>query len=307
MTATNRSPRKIKLLVISNNPTSHTSFYRSVGPFSYLKQFSGNFAPQSRWFDINVSISDGKIDWTKIIDQDIVFMENPMNVEHKEIFELSKDMDKKVWVDWSLNPLDIQEDSDNPLYAKFSESDTCQTITDLMKNADLLTVPTSKMKEDLSFFNRKIEHLSNALDMDLYTPLKASGEKLALWRSHKYYFNDLNLESILTCSDTYPEWLFIFTTPDTSDLKLLKNIKNIKIVPGTDNVIKYNSWLQKLRPSAIIKDSNDSKYTYIDAGLVSANITTFDNFSTNIDYKIDVLSDVNQKRLQCILRLMEKF
>lgn len=245
----------INILAIIPDPTDATSHYRSIGPFSHLRQD----------MNLNISIING-INWPVVKMHDVVFMQRPSRAGDLQIATMAKENHKPLWIDYDDNLFNIP--TDNPTYPVYCNIQTRDRITTLLQMADVVTVSTPFIATIYQTLNRNIKIIPNAIDDVLiqnHQP-KLSYEnrkKTIMWRGSKTHDRDLMsvAHQIIQFSKEHEdfEWTFVGANP----WFITDNVKNAKVDYGRD-IPGYFRFLKEQQPGYFIcplahNDFNRSK------------------------------------------------
>jgi hypothetical protein len=142
----------MKISIHEANPCSAVSFYRSIGPFSYLKKIDKNIETELL----------KRVDWSTLIGTDIFYIERPQVQNDLTALEMAKDFNVKTWVDYDDLLHCIPQE--NPGYKFYNDDQTKKTIEESLKIADVVTVSTPAIKEYYKPLNNNIIVLPNAFN-----------------------------------------------------------------------------------------------------------------------------------------------
>lgn len=193
-----------KLLVIDPNPKSAVSFYRSLGPFSYLYKID----PSVQYETPTV------INWNTLTGNEILYIQRPFAEDHITALREAKKIGMKTWLD--LDDLLHEIPKYNP-YHKAFELPTSQirnVFERAIKMVDIVTVTTQELKDYYFSFNNNIEIVENAHN-DYAFPFKRfiGGEKPIInWRGSETHRMDILsvAQQIVSISKQYPDWSWVF-------------------------------------------------------------------------------------------------
>lgn len=236
-----------KILVHHPSESDGTSFYRAYGPMILLQKM---FPDQIELIDGN----DTNINWVKIIQADIVFMQRPATKWQMDFIKMAIDYGVPVWIDWDDHYLDIPDTNNRKEH--YNES-IVETIRWMIRNADHVTVSTQYLLEEFSKLRSKsISMIRNATDLtflfDTQTSKQYKREKLILWRGSDTHNADFDCykKEILELMDETPEytWGFFGYCPQWA----IDHLPSTRIkIWANDGVIEYINKLIKLAPEIV--------------------------------------------------------
>lgn len=188
-----------------------TSFYRGVGPFSYLKK---------QYPDIHLTFPQGG-DWAQLKLADIVFMQRPASPEHFTALCIAKDLGLKVIVDFDDDNLAVPKD--NPMYGYYQQMPVKEAIIKLARHCDVLTVSTEFLKKKYGIYNKNCQVIPNAVDdslLHLRQIPPGPRQKRVLWRGTQSHTRNLMTvgREIISLSRKHADWRFTFFGMDPIDL-----------------------------------------------------------------------------------------
>ncbi len=235
-----------KILVHHPNESDGTSFYRAYGPFNLLQK---QFPDQIEIINGN----DTDINWVKITQVDLIFMQRPATKWQMDFIKMAKEYGVPVWVDWDDHYLDIPETNNRK---ELYNPSIVETIKWMIRNADHVTVSTQHLLEEFSKENPKsISVIPNATDLrllDIHDSDNYKRDKLILWRGSDTHNADFDAykQEILELMDETPEytWGFFGYCPPWAIEHLPSN--RIKLW-ANDGVIEFIKKMIKLAPEIV--------------------------------------------------------
>ncbi len=319
-----------------SSPGGACSFYRSVGPFSKIKEVS---------FEV---LKEGN--WQTYSHLDIIYMERPVYDSFVEGAKMAKAFNLPLWIDFDDDLFEIPHY--NPASEFFSGKDKKANIQTVAQIADVITVTTEKLRERFLQFNKNVIVIPNALN-DYNFPIEisnASSNKVVSWRGSGTHRGDLMeyREPMIESSNRNKDWLWAWfgdqhwmVSDDMDQTRMRKfgvqeiiryfsvfqNIApGVHVVPLKDNFFnrcKSNiSWLEATAAGAVALGPNFEEWTH-------PGITQFENskdfvekldmlcreekyrrklWAASKDYIMEhlLLSKVNDKRREIIQALLQK-
>ena len=154
----------IKILTYAPAIGDGTSFYRLAGVMPYLEEEYG---------DIKVTdISNNKfIDWYILIGADILLFQRPFSEQHFAAIKMARNMNIKVVIDYDDDLFNIPQD--NPVHLSFEPHK--ETMKLICQVADEIWVSTDAIKRTVSFWNKNVTIIPNALN-DYILPVNKKKE-----------------------------------------------------------------------------------------------------------------------------------
>jgi len=186
------------LLIADHGRGNGTSFYRGVVPLSYIDGL-----------DIQV-VKDG-VDWIDIHQAQGVYVQRPFTKGHLSICELTKRCRKPLWIDYDDNF--FQCPSYNGAYETYANSKLY--IDSALRLADVVTVSTPRLKEELIPKTKCVILLPNAFDDYMYEfqPRDKKNVKNVIhWRGTPTHDGDLleHREAIVKAHKERLDWAWVF-------------------------------------------------------------------------------------------------
>lgn len=240
----------MKVLLINGSETDASSFYRSTGPYSRLK-------------DVEV-IHAKEINWHVILPCDVVVVNRPHTQNMVGLCEYVKTCKKPLLLDWDDSMYSIPET--NPAYDKLMNPIAQACVNACIKLADAITVSTESIACEIleRFPDKEVRVIPNAVDDYLFdlTPSYHERSKVIVIRGGGSHDADINeyKDAILQLINDYPEykWAFMGYVPrwvvdsGISDDRLM-------IFQYTD-LMKYFEILMDLKPEIMIVPLQKNKF-----------------------------------------------
>lgn len=244
--------KPIRILAVLPNPADATSYYRAMGPLSYLIR-SG---------DVEVRVNPPLCNWDEILMQDIVFLQRPFRPEDGIVADMAKHLGKKIWVDLDDWLFDVPKM--NPSYSTFASSKTQTIMATVIQSADLVTVSTPYLKQLLEAHTTtklNIVVIPNALDDQLLTYARPYQRKAMIaWRGSKSHKMDLvsYCDEIVAFSKENREIEFVFMGHPASRVteSLGARCRVIEPVP----TYRYHKALADLNAPTVMVPLEDSPF-----------------------------------------------
>lgn len=216
-------------------PNSAVSFYRSIGPMSYLPKL-----------DKNIELRlPSKISWSTIAGADIFYIERPQENNDLAAIKLAKDFNAKIWLDF--DDLLHEVPKYNPSYKFYNDKRTQDNIEEAMLLADVITVSTNEIKDYYYEMNNNIHVIENSHNDYIYPFNKITDTKETInWRGSDTHRQDLLsvAENIWSVSERNPAWGWTFIGKDP--WYITEKIKNYFQFDECD-IVTYNKFILDLR------------------------------------------------------------
>lgn len=174
--------------IFVNTPYSRdaNSFWRCMGPLSYLAKNSGG--------DVSIHLPpDGQsIAWDRISEFDLIFMHRPCRMDDLKLLQLAKLLNIPVWSDyddWLYHLPDW-----NQHRASYHNPQVQNAMAAITACSDIVSVSTSALSHELSKINEHVVIIPNAYRSDLFSfreaPLPSRKEHFC-WRGTNTHDGDL--------------------------------------------------------------------------------------------------------------------
>lgn len=190
--------------------TDATSLYRGVGPLSALRRKHGN---------LNLCFSD-KIDWAVLKLMDGAFIQRPFTADHLKVATMIRRMNLPLWLDYDDLLTDVPEW--NPVHGLYSKKQIQENIGELCTMADVISVSTPAIAQELSRYNSKCLVVPNAYDPGVWkktppAPRDPDRGLIVLWRGSCTHRVDLNVAANAATNFSgkfeHVTWVFIGDRP----------------------------------------------------------------------------------------------
>ena len=193
----------MRLLFLTYSNTDTCSLYRAAGIAPDLrKQWPGLSIEIKQWDRMQIS-------WANLINYDIVMMQRPYDQPALSMCRYLKMLGIPIWIDWDDLLLDPPKEN-KQYYTIAQERDT---IIQLARIADVVSVPTRKLRDELSLYSENIKVIPNALnDTFLKRPQPKNRARVVLWRGSPEHLRDIMTygEPLNASITGHPEWKFMF-------------------------------------------------------------------------------------------------
>ena len=325
-----------EILILDPTLRSAVSFYRSVGPFSYLNRLDPhvNFEPIIKY------------DTWWWIGGDILFLQRPYADDHIRAMEQAKSCNIKIWVDTDDLLHDIPKY--NPNHKTFNNK-SLENYKTAIKEADVVTVTTEALREYYSTYNDNVKIVENAHNDYIFPFEKMIGEprKAICWRGSATHRMDILsvAEQIVNINKQYKEWEWTFLGNDlwyitdlmkgkvkeipektiTTYYEILRNISAaIMMFPLIDNEFNRakssNCWVEATYGGMVciapdlpefdkpgcLRHKDEQQFAYYMEKCMKSKSFREEHYEQSYKYIKEnlLLSKVNQKRLDIIKELV---
>lgn len=151
---------KIKILVQSPFASDANSFWRCMGPMSYLaKQSQGQI-------ELHVYENGHSLSWSSLDRFDLVFMHRPCRPDDLVVLQLARNMNVPVWVDYDDWLFHIPEW--NPNRHSYHLPGIQNIMATMLACADVVTCSTQALYETFKELNANTIIVPNAYRSDLF-------------------------------------------------------------------------------------------------------------------------------------------
>ena len=171
--------RSINIAMLCPMPNDATSIYRAWGPLNRLRKTMNLHLNEA---------TDWK--WHNMKNNDIVFLQRPFQPHHMEAAAGARHVGLPLWVDFDDNLLRVPKS--NPFKGMYTGCE--RVVIKCVEKADVVTVSTQPLLEELSQFSDKVLLVPNAPDPDIWgePDLSWKGRKnIVLWRGSETHAKDL--------------------------------------------------------------------------------------------------------------------
>jgi hypothetical protein len=240
----------MKMLFLTPNVIDTCSFYRSGGVAPDLRKRM-NIEIDVRSWDMVA------LHWQSLLDYNLIMMQRPFNSQSLQLGLYIKDLGIPLWVDYDDLLLDLPEE--NTLLLKITEP-VKEIIKNVISIADVVSVTTTRLKEELSPFSKNIEVIPNAFNDYIFhkrEPLKPR-EKIVAWRGSESHIADL-LNAALFINELmkiHHDWGFLFMGYNPW---FITKGENFRHVPVADPMVYFKHFLA-VAPAVMHVPLNDSVF-----------------------------------------------
>jgi len=174
----------IKIYVITPDPADGNSFWRCMGPLTYLaKQSQG---------EIEITLCSSKYSWVDFSQYDIIFLHRPCTRDSQIAMQIAYNLGKPVWVDY--DDMLFQIPGWNPHAELYHSKEFQLNMAHSLACADVVTVTTAELYNQYSKINDNVVIVPNAYRSDIFTYRSETPpprQDLAIWRGSNTHDGDL--------------------------------------------------------------------------------------------------------------------
>ncbi len=185
--------------ILTTPSTDACSYYRSLGPLGRMRQLG--------LIDLTIS---SEIDWTRISQVDLVFIQRPDQEWHRSLIKLARKWSVPVWVDLDDNMFSVP--NDNPAAPYLMNSKTQGIIKECLSMASVISSSTEHLSGVLKDKGYSSKVIPNALDPRFKIPTHKEQSKTILWRGSPTHDRDLSTygDAIIKAAQANPGWRWHF-------------------------------------------------------------------------------------------------
>lgn len=223
----------MKILFLSPLTYDTCSFYRAGG-------IAGDLAEKVGCEIETTSLEKRKFNWQDMMQYKLVMFQRPFSETSLQMAIYIKSLNIPVWVDLDDFMLDLP--AGNPAYELLTLNK--ETIIKIIALADMVTVTTEMLRQQLLPFNKNIRIIPNAIN-DRIFKMKVSDverKKIIAWRGGDSHVPDLMRYAriIDKMMKNYPDWDFKFMgyLP-----WFYNNYGNLSYVQSTDPIFYFRNLL----------------------------------------------------------------
>jgi len=187
----------MNILVLTRAPGSACEYYRGVGVLSKIPGVRLRLEPE--------------VGWTVLSPVDLGFAERPISPSDLEIIQMARDFGVPVWVDVDDDFFTVP--AYNPARVTFGRKDVQERHAACLALANVVTVTTQHLKDQLSQFNDNIRIIPNAFnDYHWKWKFEPGAKDLVVWRGSATHRNDVRrylLSMAKVQAESKAGWAFI--------------------------------------------------------------------------------------------------
>ena len=239
----------MKILFLSPLTYDTCSFYRSGGIAGDLAEKLG--------YEIEItSLDKRKFNWQDMMQYKLVMFQRAFSETSVQMAMYVKSLNIPVWVDMDDYMLDLP--AGNPAYELLTLNK--ENIIKMIALADMVTVTTEMLRQQLLPFNKNIRIIPNAINDRIFRKRSAEIErqKIILWRGGDSHVPDLMRYAriIDKMMVNYPDWDYKFMgyLP-----WFYNNYGNLSYIQSTDPIFYFKK-LVSLQATALHVPLDDSTF-----------------------------------------------
>lgn len=192
----------MKILVITPFGRDANSFWRCVGPMTYLSKHSGGK------IQVEFPIPNLAMGWEKIVEYDLIFLHRPCRKDDLTIMQLAHAANIPVWVDYDDWLFDLPDW--NPHQAAYHNKNLQLTVAHILAAADVVTTTTDCLMKGLAQVNDNVIICPNSYRSDLFPfrgPTPMDRKIQFVWRGTNTHDGDL--DSVKAGFGDLPDKLYV--------------------------------------------------------------------------------------------------
>lgn len=177
----------MKILAVTHNGKDAHSFWRCMGPLSYLEKMTNH---QIEITEKTYEKED--IYWSEILTHDMVYIHRPCTKNDLTVIHLAKLCNVPVWCDFDDWLFDLP--SWNPVLNFYGNPGTKNYVAHCLATCDVVSVTTSELYNRVRKVNPNVIICPNAYRNDLFPYRKEELEPrnpIAVWRGSNTHDGDL--------------------------------------------------------------------------------------------------------------------
>lgn len=230
-----------KILIVSPFDRDANSFWRCMGPWSYLAKHSEG--------EYQIHVHQGECFWNTLDQYDLIFLHRPCRPMDQTILQIARNMNVPVWVDYDdwLFQLPMW----NPNRASYHNPGIQHVIATCIACADIVTVSTPMLAKEFLPVNQNTVIVPNAYRSDLFTyrkPDVPERKDLFVWRGTNTHEGDLL--SVIDGLKELKSPIQFLGGPSYSVLSQLKR-DNFKVTTMADPILYWKN-LYDLRAKVML-------------------------------------------------------
>ena len=243
----------MKILFVNPDSRHTCSFYRSAGIARNLRnQLGSDFTLDvASWANVDIS-------WSGIGDYDMIMFQRPWSKPMAKFCGHVKEMGAKLWLDFDDNLFTVGPE--NKAFQIFGNPEVQDSVKEMIQIADVLSVTTEDLKNDLAKLNDNIVVIPNAFNDGIFDVNRKLEERdnTVLWRGSDTHIYDMmtNAPAITKCTEEHPEWEFTYVGYNPWFLPASKNIKFVRSM----DVIDFFNTVFDMKPGVVHIPLNDTNF-----------------------------------------------
>src|SRR5271166_5681968 len=175
-----------RILIVSPYERDANSFWRCMGPMTYLQNHSGG--------EIQITLSQmtNGIAWCDIMQYDLIFLHRPCRTDDLTVMKIAHNCGIPCWIDYDDWLFSIP--SWNGSSQTYNNPGIQNIMAQCLVSADMISCSTRELFDKFKLVNPNVTLLKNAYRSDLYTYRTDELEPrkpIAYWRGSNTHDGDL--------------------------------------------------------------------------------------------------------------------
>jgi len=236
----------MRVLIVTPRARDSNSFYRCMGPWSYLVKSGA--VPGLTIAVAGDEVGREGLTWDVISRFDLVFMHRPCSQDHVTTIQVARNMGIPVWVEYDDWLLDVPRW--NPNASVYNKASVHSAIASCIAFADVVSVSTAALYHEFKKINENVVIIPNAYRTDLCGYAQEFKERKAdfVWRGTNTH--DADLLSVSSSFSSLPGRVTFLGSPPW---QLLESMDKEKYrVVGPQDVMLYMRYLYNLAPKVML-------------------------------------------------------
>lgn len=240
------------LLLNIPNSLDGTSLYRAYGPLGHLA---------NQLSEVKIMTSE-TFNWPVFSMVDGIFMQRPYSQNHFQIADMARCNNVPIWVDYDDDLFRVP--ISNPTHKTYGAQSTQKEIAKIIAMAEIVTVSTQQIKDNLSRLNPNIHVVPNALNEKIFNKRPsppAARNPMMFWRGSPTHDKDLMYytHEMAELAKKYPKFSWCFMGhPFWWTIEQMPT-HNLILAEGVDP-IEYFEVILKIAPAAVIVPLYDNDF-----------------------------------------------
>lgn len=182
---------KVKILIVTPYGQDAHSFWRCIGPMSYLAKYSGG--------DIEIQTmgqvqgNQEKVTWAELATFDIIFLHRPCRPDDLTVIQMARNLNIPTWMDLDDWLFDIP--LWNPNAGTYHTPGIQTIMAHCIATADVVSCSTSALYDQFKKLNPNVVIVPNAYRSDLFTYREMASDlprkPIFVWRGTNTHDGDI--------------------------------------------------------------------------------------------------------------------
>ena len=195
------------------------------------------------------------VSWSDFLGVDILFMDRPDTHNHYSMLKLAQSVGCKVAIDWDINPFAMSEE-DHPLFWKYTDSQTCQVIKEILIAADGMIVENDAIAKAFAVFNdnlfvRRNQYFQETIDAVTVEKVERDHKLILVpsiycLQSDFDEYRDTLVDLIQRDTDT--QWVFTIPPHYKREMRVFSQCENVKLVDQLYDPVRWIRYVRTLQP-----------------------------------------------------------